>query len=65
MNTFLVMLIATSVYAILGVGLFSDRPLAAKFFGHFSAAFFTMFQCVSGDGWASGGMPLRVLLLDF
>ena len=21
-------------------------------FGHFSAAFFTMFQCVTGDGWA-------------
>jgi hypothetical protein len=44
MNTFLVMLISTSVFAILGVGLFSDRPVSSQFFGHFSEAFFTMFQ---------------------
>jgi hypothetical protein len=50
LNTFFVMLIATSVFAVLGVGLFSERPAATKYFGHFSEAFFTMFQCVSGDG---------------
>jgi hypothetical protein len=27
---------------------------STKYFGHFSEAFFTMFQCVSGDVWASG-----------
>jgi len=54
LNTFFVMLVATAVYAVLGVGLFGERPGASKFFGHFSEAFFTMFQCVSGDGWASG-----------
>jgi hypothetical protein len=54
LNTFFVMLVATAVYAVLGVGLFGERPGATKFFGHFSEAFFTMFQCVSGDGWASG-----------
>ncbi len=54
LNTFLVMIVATSVYAILGVGLYGERPDASKYFGHFSEAFFTMFQCVSGDGWATG-----------
>ena len=44
MNTFFVMLVSTSVFAILGVALFSDRPVASHFFGHFSEAFFTMFQ---------------------
>jgi hypothetical protein len=53
LNTFFVMIVATSVYAILGVGLFGERPSGKKYFGHFSEAFFTMFQCVSGDGWAS------------
>lgn len=53
LNTFFVMIVATSVYSILGVGLFGDRPVGKKYFGHFSEAFFTMFQCVSGDGWAS------------
>ena len=54
LNTFLVMIVATSVYAILGVGLYGERPDASKYFGHFSEAFFTMFKCVSGDGWATG-----------
>ncbi len=54
LNTFFVMLIATSVFAVLGVGLFSERLAATKYFGHFSEAFFTIFQCVSGDCWASG-----------
>ncbi len=54
LNTFFVMLVATSVYAILGVGLFGERPSATKYFGHFSQAFFTMFQCAAGDGWSSG-----------
>ena len=50
LNTFFVMLIATSVFAVLGFGLFSERPTATKYFGHFPEAFFTMFQFVSGDG---------------
>ncbi len=54
LNTFLVMIVATSVYAVLGVGLYGERPDASKYFGHFSESFFTMFQCVSGDGWATG-----------
>jgi hypothetical protein len=53
MTTFFVLFISTSVYAILGVGLFSERPGSSAFFGHFSVAVFTMFQVVSGDGWAS------------
>ena len=52
-NVFMVVIVATAVFAVLGVGLFSDRPDTEGTFGHFSAAFFTMFQCISGDGWAS------------
>jgi Ca2+-binding EF-hand superfamily protein len=50
-NTFFVLIVVTSMYAILGVSLFSERQ--REHFGHFSQAFFTMFQCVTGDGWAS------------
>ena len=50
-NVFLVLMLATLVYAILGVGLFKDT--APEFFGNLSRSFFTMFQCVTGDGWAS------------
>ena len=50
-NTFFVLIVVTSIYAILGVSLFSARQ--PEHFGHFSEAFFTMFQCVTGDGWAS------------
>jgi len=52
-NTFFVLMVATSVFAILGVGLFSERESAVGSFTHFTEAFFTMFQCISGDGWAS------------
>jgi len=48
-NTFFVLLLATAIYAILGVGIFSDF----EEFQNFSMAFFTMFQSVTGDGWAS------------
>eukprot|EP00960_Hanusia_phi_P022257 658794-Hanusia_phi.AAC.4 len=50
-NVFVILLLANMVYAILGVGLFSQS--SPDFFGTFSRAFFTMFQCVTGDGWAS------------
>jgi voltage-gated sodium channel len=50
-NTFFVLMVVTSIYAILAVSLFSERQ--TEHFGHFSQAFFTMFQCVTGDGWAS------------
>jgi hypothetical protein len=53
LNTFFVLGVATSVFAILGVGLFNERESAVGSFTHFSEAFFTMFQCISGDGWAS------------
>jgi voltage-gated sodium channel len=53
LNTFFVLVVATAVYAILGVGIFSERSNSAGTFGNFSSAFFTMFQCVTGDGWAS------------
>ena len=50
-NTFFVLIVVTSIYAILGVSLFS--ALQPEHFRHFSEAFLTMFECVKGDGWAS------------
>ena len=50
-NVFFVLMLATLVYAILGVGLYKDA--SPEFFGNLSRSFFTMFQCVTGDGWAS------------
>ena len=44
-NAFLVLMMATSVYAIMGVQLFSE--VDTDQFGNFSRAFFTMFQVVS------------------
>jgi hypothetical protein len=46
LNVFFVLMIATLVYSILGVGLF--REAAPEFFGNLSRSFFTMFQCVTG-----------------
>lgn len=46
LNVFFVLMIATLVYSILGVGLF--RQSSPEFFGNLSRSFFTMFQCVTG-----------------
>jgi voltage-gated sodium channel len=50
-NVFFLLMLVTIVYAILGVGLFKES--SEEFFGNLSRGFFTMFQCVTGDGWAS------------
>jgi len=50
-NAFLIMLLVTSIYAILGVNFYSEA--SPHFFGTFSRALFTLFQVCTGDGWAS------------
>ena len=51
LNAFLIMLLVTSIYAILGVNFFSeDFP---ESFGTFSRALFSMFQVCTGDSWAT------------
>ena len=50
-NAFLIMLLVTSIYAILGVNFFAES--SPHFFGNFSRALFTLFQVCTGDGWAS------------
>jgi len=52
LNAFLIMLLITSIYAILGVNFFSEN--FPENFGTFSRALFTMFQVCTGDSWASG-----------
>ena len=50
-NALLIMLLITSIYAILAVNFFSHK--SPEFFGSFSKALFTLFQVCTGDGWAS------------
>eukprot|EP00960_Hanusia_phi_P068162 766775-Hanusia_phi.AAC.1 len=51
LNAFLIMLLVTSIYAILAVNFFSSR--SPEYFGSFSRACFTLFQVCTGDGWAT------------
>ncbi|EKX51123.1 hypothetical protein GUITHDRAFT_134639 [Guillardia theta CCMP2712] len=50
-NAYIIMLLVTSIYAIVGVTFFSQT--SPEKFGTFSLALFTMFQVATGDGWAS------------
>mmetsp|Transcript_15809 Transcript_15809/g.30482 ORF Transcript_15809/g.30482 Transcript_15809/m.30482 type:complete len:693 (-) Transcript_15809:210-2288(-) len=50
MNAFSILVLVTSIYAILGVEFFATDH--TYYFKNFSAAFFTMFQVMTGDGWA-------------
>ena len=51
LNAFLIMLLVTSIYAILGVNFFSEN--FPESFGTFSRALFSMFQVCTGDSWAT------------
>ena len=50
-NAVALFLITTCIYAIIATDLFKDK--SPEFFGSFSASAFTMFQCATGDAWAS------------
>lgn len=49
MNAFSILILVTSIYAILGVEFFST---VHPYFKNFSLAFFTMFQVMTGDAWS-------------
>ena len=50
-NAFCILLVVTTIYAVLGTSLFRER--SPEFFLDFSTALFTMIQVVMGDSWAS------------
>jgi voltage-gated sodium channel len=50
-NSFFLLFIFTSVYATIATHAFKDR--SQQFFGTFSASFFSLFQVVTTDSWAS------------
>lgn len=50
-NAVALFLMITCIYAIIATDLFKER--SPEFFGSFSASAFTMFQCATGDSWAS------------
>ena len=54
MNSFIILLLATCVYAIFGVTLFAD--VSPDDFGVFDKSFLTMFKVVAGDTWM-GNVP--------
>lgn len=60
LNTFLILFLATCIYAVLGTVLFKDRD--EELFGRFSASLFTMFQILTGDAW--GSYVTRSLWID-
>jgi len=59
-NAFFILLIISSVYAVLGTNFFKTR--APEFFDDFLTSLFTMFQVLTGDGWA--GDVVRPLFKD-
>eukprot|EP00960_Hanusia_phi_P019205 566571-Hanusia_phi.AAC.2 len=50
-NSFLILILVTCIWAALGTQFFRFR--SDSMFGSFSKSLFTMFQVVTGDGWAS------------
>ena len=50
-NAFLVLVVVSAIYAIIGANWFHNE--APEFFENFHTALFTMFQVLSGDSWAS------------
>lgn len=51
LNSFVVLLIVTCIYAVLATELLRKR--SHEFFGTFSSSLFSMFQIATGDAWAS------------
>ena len=50
-NAFGLLMIVTSIYAILATDFFaSDQP---EYFGSFALSLFTLFQMATGDSWSS------------
>ena len=50
-NAFVVLLIFSTLYAILVIMLFKDDPESGDLFGDFMKSMITMIQITSGDGW--------------
>jgi len=50
-NAFLILLIMSAMYAVLGTNFFRER--APEYFRDFLTSLFTMFQVLTGDSWAS------------
>jgi len=50
-NAFVVLLIFSTLYAILAIMLFKDDPESGDLFDDFMKSMFTMIQITSGDGW--------------
>ncbi|EKX36094.1 hypothetical protein GUITHDRAFT_117764 [Guillardia theta CCMP2712] len=51
LNSVLILVIVTSMFAIISVDLYGTRR--PDLFGNFELAIFTMYQCATGDAWAS------------
>lgn len=56
-NAFAIVILVTSIYAILGVQFFrhvGEGEMKGRYFGTFLRAMLTMFQVMTGDSWAEG-----------
>ena len=50
-NAFIILLLITSIYAVMATSFFS--AMDPDHFGYFSKSIFTLFQIATGDSWAS------------
>lgn len=60
-GAFFMLLLVISIYAILGVEFFYALDVfddGRDRFGNFNKAFFTLFQCMTGDSWTSISLPV-------
>lgn len=60
-GAFFMLLLVISIYAILGVEFYYDLDVfddGRDRFGNFNKAFFTLFQCMTGDSWTSISLPV-------
>jgi len=51
MNAFVLLLVLTIIWAVMGTGVLGER--SPEFFGSFQSSLFSLFQVLSGDSWAS------------
>ena len=61
MNSMVILLLFTSMYAVVATDLFHEY--SDEFFGTFGASLFTLFQVATGDAWSS--IVTRTLLVEF
>jgi hypothetical protein len=59
-NAFVVLLLFSSLFAVMSVMFFKEKDTSQGLFDNFSIALFTMFQITTGDGWVRRCLVCRM-----